>query len=144
MNPGERNTSYAERRASQRARAFLRAVIIHPDGHSRTACLVRDISEGGARIDAPASVAIPEYFELFIPLKGLQHRSRTMWRAGNEIGVSFIPEENKLEAQDPPADAFNVLRMRLAEVELETARLRKQMNEMHEIVTNLSQKQDTG
>ena len=47
-----------ERRASRRQKSFLR---------SETACLVRDLSEDGARIVLSQTITIPDVIELQIP-----------------------------------------------------------------------------
>jgi PilZ domain len=143
MDQEERPFNPAEHRTASRVRAFLRGEIIHSNGNSRTECTVRDLSDTGARIEAPASVTIPEFFELYIPLKGLRHRSRMMWRAGNEMGVAFVLENAKPSAPAPAAPREQAagsdieIRMKLLELEAETARLRAQMLEMQNQISSL-------
>ena len=139
MDQEDRPFNPADHRAAGRVRAFLRGEIIHSNGNSRTECTVRDLSEGGARIEAPASVTVPEFFELYIPLKGLRHRARMMWRAGNELGISFMTEAPKPAPAAEPQSTQQELevRIKLLELEAETARLRAQLTEMQGIVNML-------
>lgn len=142
MAQDERPFNPADHRTSGRVRAFLRGEIIHSNGNSRTECTVRDISEGGARIEAPASVTLPEFFELLIPLKNARHRARMTWRAGNEIGVSFITEAARPTPVTTAAEAHAALqdkevRGRLQELEVETTRLRAQLAQMQNIIDTL-------
>jgi hypothetical protein len=139
MDQDERPFNPADHRAAGRVRAFLRGEIIHSNGNSRTECTVRDLSDGGARIEAPASVTVPEFFELFIPLKGLRHRARMMWRAGNELGIAFITEQVKTAPPADTAPSQNTMevRIKLLELEAETTRLRIQLTEMQSIVNML-------
>lgn len=143
MDHEERPFNPADHRNAGRVRAFLRGEIIHSKGASRTECTVRDLSEGGARLEAPASVTVPEFFELYIPLKGQRHRARIMWRAGNELGAAFIVEAPK---PDAAAEALATqhetkhdleVSIKLLELEVETKRLRAQLAAMQETVDQL-------
>lgn len=138
MEHDDNTLGSAEHRVKNRVRSFLRAEIIHSNGNSRTECIVRDLSDTGARIEAPSSVTVPEFFELFIPLKGIRHRARMMWRAGLEMGVSFILEAPAPVAAAPARTEGDVeLRMRLLELEAETARMRLQLTEMQILINTL-------
>jgi hypothetical protein len=53
-------------------------------------CVVHDISVSGARLKFLAPPPIVDAIELHIPIKGRVHRAKVMWRAADEIGVSFI------------------------------------------------------
>ena len=56
-----------ERRASRRQKSFLRGVVYFDKRRSETACLVRDLSEDGARIVLSQTITIPDVIELQIP-----------------------------------------------------------------------------
>lgn len=144
MNPEEAQRAALDHRSTVRVRSFLRAEIIHSHGNSRTECTVRDLSDGGARVEAPASVTIPEYFELFIPMRNITRKARMMWRAGNEIGVSFVLERAAPAPAPPPpparaqeAEMDAEIRLKLLTLEAETARLRAQLAEMQNVVAIL-------
>jgi PilZ domain len=52
-------------------------------------CIVRDISETGARLQFPSPQKITELLDLHIPIKGQSFHSRVCWEDGNEVGVAF-------------------------------------------------------
>lgn len=139
MDQEERPFNPADHRSTGRVRAFMRGEIIHSNGNSRTECTVRDLSDGGARVEAPASVTVPEFFELYIPLKQLRHRARMMWRAGNELGISFISEPAKAApaTKEPSASGEMEIRMKLLELEAESARMRLQLTEMQGLIATI-------
>ena len=56
-----------ERRASRRHKSFLRGIVYFDKRRSETACLVRDLSEDGARIVLSQTITIPDVIELQIP-----------------------------------------------------------------------------
>jgi hypothetical protein len=123
--------SSADHRNTNRVRSFLRGEIVHSNGSSKTECTVRDISDGGARIEAPVSVTVPEHFVLAIPQRNLRHRARMIWRHGTELGVVFQLTTAQPAPQAPGAADNNAeLRLRMLELEAETARLRAQLAEM--------------
>jgi hypothetical protein len=124
--------STAESRVTGRTRSFLRGEIIHSNGNSRTDCTVRDLSETGARIEAPPSVTVPEYFDLVIPQRNIRHRARIVWRHQAELGLAF---EDVVLQPKPVAEAGSQeIKLRMMELELETAKLRAQLAEMRSIV----------
>lgn len=58
--------------------------------HERSvSCLVRRISEHGAAFDVIRPREIPDNFTLVLPLEGVSHRCRLVWRSEMEIGVTF-------------------------------------------------------
>lgn len=126
--------STADHRTSNRARSFLRGEIIHSNGNSRTDCTIRDLSDGGARIEAPPSVTVPEFFELIIPQRNMRQRARIVWRHSAELGISF---QNQHQPPSPSLEDTPLeIKMRMMELELETAKLRAQLAEMRAVVDN--------
>ena len=124
--------SETEGRTTSRIRSFLRGEIIHSNGNSRTECTVRDLSDTGARIEAPPSVTVPEYFELLIPQRNVRHRARIVWRHQAELGLIF---EDVVQQPKPAVEQTSPeIRIRMMELELETAKLRAQLAEMRSIV----------
>jgi hypothetical protein len=62
----------------------------------RVACLIRSLSEHGAALDVFSPGAIPDRFELSIPLEGATHHCRLVWRRDTKIGVMFQRSERSL------------------------------------------------
>ncbi|WP_244470672.1 PilZ domain-containing protein [Microvirga massiliensis] len=53
-------------------------------------CVIRDITEKGARLVITGDDALPSVFELALPLKSRNHRAEIVWRKGYECGVRFV------------------------------------------------------
>jgi PilZ domain len=78
-----------ERRTSARQRSFLRGRILLNNRQVVLDCLVRDLSEHGARLIFPETPTIPDVVELDIPQKERMLRAHVQWRQGEEVGVTF-------------------------------------------------------
>ncbi len=52
-------------------------------------CTIRNISTGGALIEAAEVSLLPLTFRLLDPSKGLAYDSKVVWRRGNQVGVTF-------------------------------------------------------
>ena len=83
-----------EHRTSARQRTMLRGCVYY-DKHSASAdCLVRDMSDGGARLELSENVVIPDVLELYIPKKEETFHARVLWRRGKEVGVTYADSGN--------------------------------------------------
>jgi hypothetical protein len=60
-------------------------------------CVVRDLSESGARLGVSRKVRLPQQFDLLFAGHGLELRARVRWRRGDYVGVSFCLEEQVAE-----------------------------------------------
>ena len=101
------------RRASRRQKSFLRGVVYFDKRRSETACLVRDLSEDGARIVLSQTITIPDVIELQIPQREQTLSARVQWRRADEVGLSF----SKPDTATTPRE--NQLIKRIAELEAE-------------------------
>jgi uncharacterized protein YeaC (DUF1315 family) len=126
---------YDDKRNSPRVRSFLRGEIIHSHGSSKTECTIRDLSGLGARIEAPPSVTVPEFFELFIPQKELRFQAQIVWRHNQELGLSFANET----ASQPVVKARDEVKMRMLELESEVSKLRAQLAEMKNAIETIAE-----
>jgi hypothetical protein len=108
-----------DQRSNTRRRSFLRAKVLFPNKAATMDCLVRDISETGARLDIGSQAVIPERFDLHIPQKGVTHQAIIRWRALEEMGVSF----ESAGAAEPLA--VRDLAARVLQLESEIAHLRR-------------------
>ena len=112
-----------DHRSATRARAFLKAQIRFNNGMSTMDCVIRDLSDGGARLQISDSVAIPNSFELHIPKRDETRRAVLHWRTAEEMGIGFQDS-----AVSRPEDSE--LAQRVAQLESETAALRRLIEEM--------------
>ena len=110
-----------DKRQASRQKSFLRGFAYFGHSSSAVDCLVRDISDTGARLKFSTPPAFTENLELHIPVKGSRFRSKVQWRSGDEIGVVFeiaaVPSPN-ISSKD--ADLAN----RVAQLEAEITLLK--------------------
>jgi len=108
-----------ERRASRRQKSFLRGIVYFDKRRTQMACMVRDLSESGARIVLSQAIALPDIIELQIPQREEMVSARVQWRLADEIGLAF----SKADAAASPRE--NQLLNRVAELEAEIAALQR-------------------
>jgi hypothetical protein len=109
----------AERRTSRRQKSFLRGVVHFDKSRGGTNCLIRDLSDEGARIVLSPAVTIPNTVELQIPQRGQTFRARVQWRRADEIGLAFS------DARAETSKRESALLERVAELEAEITTLRR-------------------
>src|SRR5215210_6673968 len=106
-------------RVAPRIRTLIAARINFNNSQSTLHCLIRNLSDTGAKLIVSAAVTLPECFDLIIPQKSVTRRARIAWRRGEEIGVRF-EDASPSDRSDPGASA---LKRRIHELEAEVARL---------------------
>jgi hypothetical protein len=89
----ESRVAMIERRALARHKTFIKGRIYFNNRLSSMDCIVRDITDIGARLEASESVALPDAFELYLPTKDEHFRARVEWRKGSHLGVSWGIEQ---------------------------------------------------
>jgi hypothetical protein len=117
-----------ERRTLLRKRSFLQGRLYFNNRRSSLDCLVRDISDQGAKLKVSDSIAIPEFVELHIPNKDETYRAKVQWRTGFEIGVTF--ESDQESPSIVPGAAPAELPERVRRLEAEVASLHRKLNEL--------------
>ena len=110
------DTANPSRRAD-RVRTLLRAEVETACGS--VGCVVRNLSETGARLELSDSGVLPPEFNLVIPNKDLSHRARVVWRSEGLVGVKFV---HKGAPADPAA--------LIEHLEYENKRLREQIRQL--------------
>lgn len=110
----------SERRQAQRQKSLLRGLVYFGNSPSALNCLVRDVSETGARLKFGGPITAPDTLELHIPNKNQIVRAKVKWREVDEIGVSFVIEAGV--AGEPAGDGE--LAARVGRLEAEIAQLK--------------------
>jgi hypothetical protein len=111
-----------EHRVAIRHRTFLKGKVQFNNRQLNIDCLVRDLSDTGARISVTQAVMLPQSFDLFLPHRDQTLHCRLSWRRGDEVGVRFCQEGEVVEEdRGLPPDVAR----RMAELEAEVARLRR-------------------
>jgi PilZ domain-containing protein len=117
----------AERRHAQRKKSFLRGCVYFNKRRGAMDCLIRDLSEAGARIIFSSAVNVPDVVELYIPQKEETIRARVKWRHGDEVGLAFPAAASRAAAA--PAEAGD-LAQRVAKLESEITALRRMLKQL--------------
>jgi len=78
-----------ERRRSARRRKLLTGKIVLRDT-SEWGCVVRDLSDGGARVRCDEQALLPESFCLAIQRLGDRRDVRAVWRRDGEVGLAYL------------------------------------------------------
>lgn len=68
---------------------MIEAWIVFDGGRSQIACIIRNLSDGGAKLEVARVAGIPQTFDLIVPAHRPQP-CRVAWRALRELGVQFL------------------------------------------------------
>lgn len=77
------------RRGARRFRVLKRGQIIIANGMSTIDCVVRDLSEHGARISVEDPIILPENFSFMLVEEGTIYPAFKRWQHGKSIGIEF-------------------------------------------------------
>ncbi len=83
-----------DRRKEHRGRTYLGGQIAFNNRWCTIDCLVRNMSESGAKLDFSDPVQVPSELDLLIPLKGHSRRVKVVWRQAKSLGISFVEEKD--------------------------------------------------
>jgi PilZ domain len=78
-----------EKREAPRHKCFLRAFVYMENSATAVDCVVRELSDIGARLQFSRPLKVTEFVDLHIPIKGQNFHSRVQWHEGDQIGVAF-------------------------------------------------------
>jgi hypothetical protein len=119
-----------DKRKSDRQRQFLRGFIRTPENDSAIDCIVRDISETGAKLRFRTKPSIAGCLQLHIPAKGQVVQSQLVWINNCEVGVSF----DSIVAFGPQPSSDGELSARTARLETEIAELKQMLQRLQKQV----------
>ena len=125
-----------EKRGKPRQKSLLRGVVYFDGSPCAVECVVREMSDAGARLKFETPPLPADGFELDIPMRGLKLRALVKWQQGDEIGVSFAQDAGvapTITGTDAPPPTQEELAMRVVRLEGELAAL-------HHLVKRLQQK----
>ncbi len=78
-----------ERRSSERKRVYWGGEIVLNDYFESLGCVLRDVSEHGARVHLEANFKLPERFRVRVANRKLEAQARIAWRDGAAAGLAF-------------------------------------------------------
>lgn len=116
-----------ERRALPRHKTFIKGRIYFNNRLASMDCIIRDVTEKGARLEFSENVTLPEVFELYVPNKDEYFQAHVEWRKANNIGITWRLEDlpsartEEPRVQSPLAD-------RVAKLEHDVAVLQKRLD----------------
>src|SRR5262245_35614464 len=84
---------------SPRRRVLKSAIAASNERRLTVNCVVRDLSDTGARLRVEGSMTVPDTFELLIPLDGFEAPCQVVWRKGGEVGVRFLAAPRTVSAK---------------------------------------------
>jgi hypothetical protein len=117
-----------DKRRWDRRRLFLRGFVRFPKNNTTVDCIVRDISERGARLRFKQAQPIPEAIELHIPSKGQIVQSKLAWVDNCEAGISF----QSPVALDSPSPVDSEVFVRMARLEDEISALKQMLRHLQD------------
>lgn len=80
----------ADKRKAPRVKTFKTGSISLAHSESDWFCILRDISEIGARVQCANAYLIPDGSHLAINLLGIEVRCQTVWQQDTTIGLKFV------------------------------------------------------
>jgi hypothetical protein len=104
-----------------RQRTFLKGTLYYDNRRASIECVVRDMSDSGARLTFEHPVTVPDNVELFIPHKQQALRARVQRRGPSEIGLAFEIDR----AIEPRRTSDVELQQRVETLEAEIAVLKR-------------------
>jgi hypothetical protein len=87
---GPSSESNTERRSQSRQRVLKGATIRFNKGYGALECVVRNLSENGARLAFGETTAVPPAFELRIAGDDKVREARVRWRTVDFVGASLV------------------------------------------------------
>jgi hypothetical protein len=143
QNPGDMSVpepiDMDERRHTPRHRTFLQGRVFYNNRRQSADCIIRELTDDGARLSFTDPVALPHAFELHIPNRDQTLKVETAWNHGTDVGVSFgkidahraptlapamhgaAQEQTLLERVDKLEKELGALRRRLSEIEMKSS-----------------------
>jgi stress-induced morphogen len=111
---GKNNAAGARgQRRSTRRPTFFRGKIVHCDGSYSYNCVIRDMSESGARIEISQSGGVPEKLFLLGSGSRTAFEAEVVWKKQTFAGLRFIREHDLVSSTD-----LRMLRLRFHATEL--------------------------
>lgn len=123
-----------ERRHTPRHRTFLQGRVFYNNRRQSADCIIRELTDEGARLSFTDPFALPHAFELHIPNRDQTLRVETIWNHGTDVGVKFARTEIHAAATLAPAiqaaPQEQTLLERVEKLEKELAALRRRISEI--------------
>lgn len=97
----------SERRPASRRRVLLAGLVVYENGAYSSDCLIRSLSQTGARIAISDHIPLPGRLYLINIRDGLAYDALVVWSRSAEIGIKF---ESRMALSAPIDTAHNHLK----------------------------------
>jgi hypothetical protein len=125
-----------EQRKSPRLKSLYRGVISFGEDNFTLDCMVRDISETGARLRFSSPPAIvSEYLDLDIPIKARTYHGKVVRSNGTEMGVAF--ETNVGVSASPSSGGVTASHSNDDELSYRVTRLEAEITALKQMIKRL-------
>lgn len=91
--PVEQEGQDSELRTARRQRVLKSARASFNDEFSAVSCVMRNVSETGAKLEFEEIVVLPRSFTLYVDLDGYKVQCERVWQDGRSCGVRFVGEK---------------------------------------------------
>jgi len=90
-----------ERRKSKRTRTYLGGTLAFSSRCASLDCIVRNLSDTGARVALDGSALLPDEFDFTVTRDDRCFRARLVWRNATEAGLVLLnPSDSSIETLD--------------------------------------------
>ena len=86
-------------RVARRSRVLKGAKLVNMNNWSLVDCIIRDMSETGARIICGDQFAVANEFRFLVPTENTICNARVVWRRGEMLGIEFTSEKTRAPAR---------------------------------------------
>lgn len=124
-----------DRRHTPRHRTFLQGRAYYNNRRQSADCIIRELTDEGARLSFTDPAPLPHAFELHIPNRDQILRVETVWNHGTDVGVTF-GKHDAAHTEVSLAPSLHVgtgeqsLQERVEKLEKELAALRRRISEI--------------
>jgi hypothetical protein len=129
-----------EKRSEPRHKSLLRGYVYFDGGPCAVGCMVREISDAGARLKFDKSPLPAKRLQLNIPVRGQQFHADVKWQQDDEIGVMFTDASDAAIAPSAgsaePAGTPDELAARVMRLEGEIAELQHLIKRLQQKVNS--------
>lgn len=110
-----------ERRKSPRRRALLAGVLHDPNKASTWSCIVRNLSDDGARLEIASAFWVPNEFGIEIEARNIHRLASVVWKDTTSIGVKLSPVSDSVRIDT--RDKLKALRQERESLKLRISQL---------------------
>ncbi|KZK78503.1 hypothetical protein PsW64_04142 [Pseudovibrio sp. W64] len=98
MSESDSATETSERRRVRRRRTLKEGRIVFASQSMVFDCVIRDLSDFGARLKMETTIDIPDEFTLYLVHLRQRVQTEVRWRTADTLGVEFVGEKETVSS----------------------------------------------